>query len=122
MVAPLFANGGTTAIRFLQEDITRIPSPGDERYDVILCNGLLGGPLLHREEILKGAISALAGRLNPGGVLLAADRFHGGWKKEVPNRLLNGLLQQNGLTPISIEDGVAAEKPACCGVSRQCRV
>jgi len=77
-----------------------------ERYDVILCNGLLGGPLLHETVELSQALGALAARLAPGGVLLAADRFHAGWRLRVPAEQLRQLMRQHGLTPLAVPEGV----------------
>lgn len=99
----------TKRMEFRTEDIRGMEDVG--KYDVILCNGLLGGPLLHLEEEVASAVSALARCLKPGGILLASDRFHGGWKKMVPQSLLAGLLERQGLRPVPIGDGVAAEQP-----------
>lgn len=103
-------NGALDGVEFLLEDIS-IPRSNDETvYDAILCNGLLGGPALHREEDLAQAVASLAGRLRPGGILLAADRFHGGWKKLVPASRLMETMSHCGLTVVFTEEGVAATK------------
>jgi hypothetical protein len=52
----------------------------------------------------------LARRIKPGGILLAADRFHGGWKKEVPPEVVRGVLQRSGFRLHPIKDGIAAER------------
>lgn len=85
-----------------------------EPYHLVLCNGLLGGPLLHDEAGLEAAFAGLAARLLPGGVLLAADRFHAGWRIRVPAERLKELMQAHGLTPIEVPEGVAGKK----GVAR----
>jgi chemotaxis methyl-accepting protein methylase len=107
-IAPLLGTGWMERVEFRLEDIRRIADA--EEYDVILCNGVLGGPLLHDGEELAAAVSSLAGRLKPGGIMLAADRFHGGWKKMVPQTLLSGMLERQGLQPLSIGDGLVAER------------
>ena len=81
-----------------------------ERYDLILCNGLLGGPLLHEEGEIAGAIRALASRLAPGGLLLAADRFHAGWRQRVPAASLIAAMRAEGLVPLEVPEGIAGEK------------
>ncbi len=97
-------------VEFLLEDVS-IPRHNDETaYDVILCNGLLGGPALHREEDLAQAVASLAGRLRPGGILLAADRFHGGWKKLMPDLRQMEIMSRCGLEVIFTGEGIAATK------------
>ncbi len=106
----LIDNEALDGVEFLLEDIS-IPHSNDETvYDVILCNGLLGGPALHLEEDLEQAVASLAGRLRPGGILLAADRFHGGWKKLVPASRLMETMSHCGLKVVYGEEGVAATK------------
>jgi hypothetical protein len=59
---------------------------------------------------LATAATSLAQRIKPGGILLAANRFHGGWKKEAPPEVVNGVMQQSGFRLHPIEDGIAAER------------
>lgn len=106
-VAPLLADGGGAMIRFYQEDLCR-PLPDKLQYDVILCNGLLGGPLLQEKGGLAAVIELLASRLNHGGVLLAADRFHEGWRKKTPPAAIEKLLAAAGLEILSVGEGVGA--------------
>ncbi|MBI1921473.1 MAG: class I SAM-dependent methyltransferase [Geobacter sp.] len=108
-IAPLLETSWMERVDFRLEDIRRMADAGE--YDVILCNGILGGPLLHLEEEIAATASALARRLKPGGIFLAADRFHGGWKKMVPQSMLAGLLERQGLRLVAIDDGIAAEQP-----------
>lgn len=97
-------------IAFIWEDVS-FPRGSDETaYDVILCNGLLGGPVLHLEEDVTRVAEILAGRLRPGGIILAADRFHGGWKKRVPSSHLVEILLRCGLKAVFTEEGIAATK------------
>jgi chemotaxis methyl-accepting protein methylase len=83
-----------------------------ESYQLILCNGLLGGPLLHEPGALSRAVGALAARLAPGGVLLAADRFHAGWRLRVPAAALSALMREHGLAPLQVPEGVGAIREA----------
>lgn len=106
-VRPVLAAGGAGMIRFYQDDVCQ-PREIDSRYDVILCNGLLGGPLLHGEAALAMVINRLAKRLNPGGIILAADHFHGGWQKKTPPAAIEKLLAASGLDCLAVGEGVGA--------------
>lgn len=101
-IAPLLDGGG---IGFYRDDVAS--SRGKGGYDLVVCNGLLGGPFLHGEGELKTVVAALARRLRPGGVLLAADRFHEGWRLKVPRELLVRLLSEGGLVPVEVPEGIA---------------
>jgi chemotaxis methyl-accepting protein methylase len=67
-------------------------------FDVILCNGLLGGPIMHQQADLVRIATSFARLLVPEGVLLIADHFHDGWKKQVPAVELVRLFGKHGLT------------------------
>jgi chemotaxis methyl-accepting protein methylase len=109
-LAPLFAGGTAPEIGFSREDLTTTAPPGEEGYDVILCNGLLGGPFIHDRGELLAIAGRLAGRLRTGGILLAANHFHGGWNKEVSNEALRGILARCGLGTAPVAEGVAGVK------------
>ena len=79
---------------------------GEAQFDLILCNGLLGGPIIHRGEDLLGVAGNLAALLRPGGLLAAADRFHGGWKKRIPTEELGDLFRGRGLVVRMTGEGV----------------
>jgi SAM-dependent methyltransferase len=106
--ADCFELGLETAIRFCCADILNVPKT--ELFDLILCNGLLGGPIIHAHENMNTAVRNLAGLLAPGGILLASDHFHGGWKQKCPQQGLRALCELNGLTAIETAEGVAALK------------
>lgn len=97
-------------VAFYQEDL-REESGGGGKYDVIQCNGLLGGPLLHGRDPLLGLLTGLAKRLAPGGLLLADDRFHPGWRKMVSREALRGLFGRAGLLVTDVPSGVAGVLP-----------
>ncbi|MBJ6725755.1 methyltransferase domain-containing protein [Geomesophilobacter sediminis] len=103
-VAPLL-EAGKPELQFYLDDLSM--GKGGGGYDLIVCNGLLGGPMLHRPEQLREAVSVLAGRLTPCGILLAADRFHEGWKQAVPPEALQAIFKDNALTPFAVPEGVA---------------
>jgi chemotaxis methyl-accepting protein methylase len=103
----LLASGAGRMIRFSREDLCS-PRLNQNRYDMIICNGLLGGPLLHRQETLTRVISLLAARLNRGGILLAADHFHGGWKQSTPSATIKELLTASGLQAVEPGEGIGA--------------
>jgi chemotaxis methyl-accepting protein methylase len=109
-VDPLFAAHATGNMLFFQDNIMRHPSRDEKPYDIILCNGLLGGPFLHDPEMIETSVAALAKRLKSGGIILAADRFHGGWKKENPPTRIVEIMQRVGLEVSHGEYGIAAGK------------
>jgi chemotaxis methyl-accepting protein methylase len=109
-IEPLFNAHVTDGMVFFRDTILRQPKPEEYPYDIILCNGLLGGPFLHELEMLENAINTLVKRLKTGGILLAADRFHGGWRKENPPTRIVEIMQRIGLTVRHGEYGIAAEK------------
>ncbi len=110
ITVPLFTAQATSGMLFFQDNIMRQPTRKEKPYDIILCNGLLGGPFLHGPDLLEKAIAALAKRLKAGGVLLAADRFHGGWKKDSPPALIEEIMHHNGLVVQRGDFGIAAER------------
>jgi SAM-dependent methyltransferase len=103
-VRPLAETGALAGCRFIADDLKTWEPP--ERYHLIVCNGLLGGPLMHDRDAVSRVVAKLAGSLHAGGALLAADRFHGGWKKLVSPSDLGQILAARGLSPLSIAEGV----------------
>ncbi len=108
-ISPIFGEGISQGITFCCEDLTADSAPADAEYDLILCNGLLGGPLLHDSEQLAGTAARLSARLKQGGILMAADRFHGGWEGSRSDSLRN-MLASNGLKVVEMTEGVAGIK------------
>lgn len=107
-VAPLRASGATASIGFVREDIM---DAEEGTWDVILCNGILGGPFIHDRKTLERTIERLRARLAPGGLILVADRFHDGWKKRVPAAMLEEILRSTGLTVLVAGEGIAGFRP-----------
>ena len=107
--ADCFEQGFDASIRFYGVNI--LDAPLAEPFDLILCNGLLGGPIIHERLALDAVVRKLTGLLAPGGMLLAADHFHGGWKQQCPQQELRALLEQNGLMVTESGEGVAALAP-----------
>jgi hypothetical protein len=97
-------------IRFSQDDLCK-PWLTEKSYDAIICNGLLGGPLLHRKEPLVRVIGLLAQKVRPGGILLAADCFHQGWKQLMPPALINEMLTASGLQTVYTGEGLGVVRP-----------
>ena len=93
-------------LSFLQADL--LDPPGSEKFDLIICNGLLGGPIIHDIVQMRTIVQNLSGLLRPGGLLLAGDHFHGGWKKRVPTLLLGELFRECGLRVREAGEGLAA--------------
>lgn len=108
-VAPVFEQGGHHRIVFRTMDLLAGTGAG-ESFDLILCNGLLGGPIIHQEEELLRVVGNLAALLRPGGLLLAADRFHGGWKRQIPKDCLGDLFKGCGLIVSEAGEGIAGLK------------
>ncbi|WP_049759593.1 class I SAM-dependent methyltransferase [Trichlorobacter lovleyi] len=77
-------------------------------FDLILCNGLLGGPIIHQPRPLQQVVMQLAALLAEGGVLLVADHFHEGWKKRVPEAVLGALMEKADLQARQAGGGLAA--------------
>ncbi|WP_306536550.1 CheR family methyltransferase [Geobacter sp.] len=98
--------GALERIRFTTEDLTA-QSAGADRFDVIICNGILGGPFMHGRQTLERVVAGLVDRLAAGGIILAADRFHGGWKRVAPPELLGEILAGRGLSVVEAGEGRA---------------
>jgi chemotaxis methyl-accepting protein methylase len=93
------------SIQFFREDICT-PRDSSGRYDVVICNGLLGGPLLYERNTLETAVKGLVKRLKKKGIFLAADRFHGGWRRKIPLNELGLLCTQHGLRLLDLPEGI----------------
>ncbi len=76
-------------------------------YDLIVCNGLLGGPIINAPDVVAGIVKTLVEMLAPGGCLVAASQFHDGWKKKTPEELLRGLFEISGLRTEQAGEGIA---------------
>jgi len=107
--ARLFERGYDSSIRFSCVDL-KCP-PASDPFDLILCNGLLGGPIVNQLPELKLVIGNLASLLAPGGILLAADTFHDGWKQKCPQLLLRALFETYGLKTFQAGEGICGLKP-----------
>ncbi len=107
---PVFVSGAFERMVFFTEDITRPCGECGEGYDVIICNGLLGGPQLSCGKDLETVVKGLEARLRDGGIILAADHFHGGWKKRSPAPVLHGIFSKYGLRVHHIGEGIVAER------------
>ncbi len=90
---------------------TQETSNRDDLYDLIVCNGLLGGPIIHQNTQLDRTVSNLVQLLATGGILLAADNFHGGWKQKCPQDELRALYEKYGLITFEAGEGIGGLKP-----------
>jgi hypothetical protein len=61
--------------------------PLNARFDVILCNGLVGGPALSEAEDVVQLLGRMDCLLAPGGGCTWANRFHGGHRPKVRRAL-----------------------------------
>jgi SAM-dependent methyltransferase len=103
-IQPVHEQGAAARVVFKTADLNEVLS--DSHYDLILCNGLLGGPIINSQEKLRRVAGNLAGMLAPDGILLAADSFHGGWKKNIPEETLGGVFKTCGLSVIKAGEGI----------------
>lgn len=111
--SPLFSKGYGCNISFRCQDLLALPperSSGELYFDLVLCNGLLGGPIIHGREQLDRLVGNLAQLLAPGGILLAADNFHGGWKQRCPQGELRASFETNGLKIFEAGEGLGGLK------------
>jgi SAM-dependent methyltransferase len=108
--APVFQRGAERALLFRRMDLQK-SSENTSCFDLILCNGLLGGPIIHQEANLRRVAENLAALLRPGGILLAADHFHGGWKKNIPKETLGDAFKRCGLIVGEAGEGIGGLKP-----------
>ena len=108
-IAPVIKGGFGERLRFILEDLADSRSQ-PERYDLILCNGLLGGPMLHDPLRLSAVVRGLVRRLKAGGLFLAADRFHEGWQKRIPQQEREALLEQCGVKIVPVGEGIGGSK------------
>lgn len=111
--APVFEQGAEGSLLFRQADLLEPPA-GSPDFDLILCNGLLGGPIVSRLEEMQRIAGNLAALLRHGGLLLAADRFHGGWKRRCPRETLLVALKGCGLDVFEADGGIGGRR---CGGS-----
>jgi SAM-dependent methyltransferase len=110
----LFEPGCQRNIHFRCVDLTNIhfkPEKTTKCFDLIICNGLLGGPIINCTEQLAQTIGNMANLLSPGGILLAADNFHGGWKQKCPQNNLRALFEQSGLDSFVAGEGIGGLNP-----------
>lgn len=102
----VFSRGEHSRFSFLRADLLDPPASG--QFELIICNGLLGGPIIHEIVQMRTIVQNLSGLLRPRGLLLAGDHFHGGWKKRVPTVLLGQLFSECGLRVREAGEGLAA--------------
>lgn len=105
--------GFDRCISFHCHDVLNLPlfrGGKDGLFDLILCNGLLGGPILHEKRQLDEVIKNLVKMLAPGGALLAANNFHGGWQQKCPQYELRALFEKHGLNNILSGEGIGGQK------------
>jgi len=115
-IGPLITHGWGEVVRFQAADLLADRLPAGH-FELILCNGLLGGPILHTDAELQRVVAALAGRLRPGGRLLAANQFHGGWQRIVAATDLVALFKQAGLVVEAAGEGIVGRRMKGCAAA-----
>lgn len=112
--APVFQAEAHRSMLFRAVDLMSLPDrkvPCDnDRFDLIVCNGLLGGPIINRPEEVRRIVSSLSRLLAPGGMLLAADHFHGGWKKNIPGEVPGDAFKAVGLSVADAGEGIVGSR------------
>ncbi len=108
MTVPLVGDGPWSNVTFGVGDITA--PAGAAQHDLIVCNGILGGPFLYECGDVRAVVGLLAKQLVPGGILLVADKFHEGWKRKVSKSFLRQLFVQHELTVVEAGEGVGGIK------------
>jgi chemotaxis methyl-accepting protein methylase len=106
VVKGLAEAGALSGIRFVAADLREwdlLPNC----YHVIICNGILGGPHLHKRKEVESLVARLSDSLHRGGILLAADRFHAGWKKLLNAADMENIFTGCGLVLLPAGEGVA---------------
>jgi SAM-dependent methyltransferase len=109
-VLPLFERGGQRNVIFRTTDLEAIPVYS-EGFDMIICNGLLGGPIINHPRRMESIVRNLAALLRPQGLLLAADHFHGGWRKGIPREAIEELFRSCGLGVFRAGEGIGGVFP-----------
>jgi chemotaxis methyl-accepting protein methylase len=114
-ISQLFEHGFQSNLSFRCVDLSEVSLSESEAdnvnpFDLILCNGLLGGPIINKPEQLERMVANLVSLLAPGGLLLAANSFHGGWKSKFGSTDLKALFSRMGLKDISAGDGIGGLK------------
>ncbi|MFA4944359.1 MAG: hypothetical protein WC789_06630 [Lentisphaeria bacterium] len=88
------AAGGGATLDFRAGDVLAPPA-GLGRFDLVLVNGLVGGPYLERDDAFRALLAALAPWLrSPHGRALLAQRFHAGRQAAVAR--FAALARQHG--------------------------
>lgn len=108
-IEPLAAQGWEASVAFQAVDLLNDGWPAGS-VDLIICNGLLGGPMLPEAAAVERVVTRLATQLQPGGWLLAANRFHGGWTKQLTTNQLADLFRKSGLTVAQAGEGIAGQR------------
>lgn len=109
-VAAIFEQGAECCLSFCCADLLSGCPTSEEGFDLILCNGLLGGPIINQRIKLEQAVKNLSALLRPGGLLLTADSFHGGWKKNIPRETLGDVFSACGLLVETAGEGISGLK------------
>lgn len=95
-VEPVYQHKAAQRIRFRQADLL-LPEKNETRFHLIICNGLLGGPIIGEKLQIEQIAERLSSMLLPGGYLIIDDNFHGGWEKKIPAEMIRHIFEERRL-------------------------
>jgi hypothetical protein len=110
-VKPLCESGWDNSVVFKVSDLLDFDVKAhDQLFDIVVCNGLIGGPIINHPSQVTKIIHTLLSQLAPEGILLIDNCFHDGWKKRLPTASLMKQLKLFGLNAKQIDNGIAATR------------
>lgn len=80
------------------------------KFDLIFCNGLLGGPIVHTSKQMQIVVDFLIKLLSQKGIIVIADHFHDGWRKLVSLEAVQDYFTKAGMVTHPFGEGFCAKK------------
>lgn len=111
-VQPLMEAGWQQSVSFCAVDLlAELPRENcEQQFDIIVCNGLIGGPVVSSPAQSRKIIATLGRLITPDGLLLIDNCFHDGWKKRYTPEMLMQEIRMAGLKPGRVFNGVTAAR------------
>ena len=95
-IKPVYQHKAAQQMRFRQANLLTTEQC-NARFHLIICNGLLGGPIINEMRQIEQVAARLASLLLPGGYLIIDDNFHGGWEKKIPAEMIRHIFEERRL-------------------------